>query len=66
VEHARAELDCLKRFAARVTETGELAQADLDAVDAEIAVLIEGDVAAAKAAPLPTEADLLTDVYVRY
>ena len=24
VEHARAELDCLKRFAAQVTETGEL------------------------------------------
>jgi pyruvate dehydrogenase E1 component alpha subunit len=66
VEHARAELDCLKRFAARVTETGELARADLDAVDAEIAALIEGDVAAAKAAPMPTEADLLTDVYVRY
>jgi pyruvate dehydrogenase E1 component alpha subunit len=66
VEHARAELDCLKRFAARVTETGELAQPDLDAVDADVATLIDESVAAAKAAPLPTEADLLTDVYVRY
>src|ERR671924_1198050 len=66
VEHARAELDCLKRFTDRVTETGELAQADLDAVDAEVAALIDKAVAAAKAAPLPTEADLLTDVYVRY
>jgi pyruvate dehydrogenase E1 component alpha subunit len=66
VEHARAELDCLKRFAARVTETGELAQADLDAVDAEVAALIEEGTEAAKAAPMPTEADLLTDVYVRY
>ena len=37
VEHARAELDCLKRFADRVTETGELARTDLDAVDAEVA-----------------------------
>jgi TPP-dependent pyruvate/acetoin dehydrogenase alpha subunit len=49
-----------------VTETGELAQADLDAVDAEVATLIEAGTQAAKAAPLPTEADLLTDVYVRY
>ena len=66
VARARAELDCLKRFAARVTETGELAQADLDAVDAEVAALIDQAVDDAKAAPLPTEADLLTDVYVRY
>src|SRR6266496_744123 len=66
VEHARAELDCLKRFAARVTETGELTPSDLDAVDAEVGALIDRAVAEAKAAPLPTEADLLTDVYVRY
>src|SRR5215472_12315343 len=66
VEHARAELDCLKRFAARVTETGELTRSDLDAVDAEVATMIDQAVAEAKAAPPPTEADLLTDVYVRY
>jgi acetoin:2,6-dichlorophenolindophenol oxidoreductase subunit alpha len=66
VEHARAELDCLSRFAARVTETSELAQADLDAIDAEIGAEIDKAVDDAKAAPLPTEADLLTDVYVRY
>lgn len=66
VEHARAELDCLKRFADRVTETGELARTDLDAVDAEVGALIDRAVDEAKAAPLPTEADLLTDVYVRY
>jgi acetoin:2,6-dichlorophenolindophenol oxidoreductase subunit alpha len=66
VEHARAELDCLKRFAARVTETGDLTRADLDAVDAEVANMIDNAVAEAKAAPLPAEADLLTDVYVRY
>jgi pyruvate dehydrogenase E1 component alpha subunit len=66
VEHARAELDCLKRFAARVTETGELTQSDLDAADAEVAATIDRAVDEAKAAPLPTEADLLTDVYVRY
>jgi pyruvate dehydrogenase E1 component alpha subunit len=66
VEHARAELDCLKRFAARVIETGELTQADLDAADAEVATVIDKAVDEAKGAPLPTEADLLTDVYVRY
>jgi len=66
VEHARAELDCLKRFATRVTETGELTRSDLDAVDAEVAAVIDRAVAEAKAAPQPTEADLLTDVYVRY
>jgi TPP-dependent pyruvate/acetoin dehydrogenase alpha subunit len=66
VTRARAELDCLARFAGRVTETGELARADLDAVDAQVAAMIDGAVDDAKAAPLPGEADLLTDVYVRY
>jgi len=66
VEHARAELDCLRRFAARVIETGELARSDLDAVDAEVATMIDKAVDEAKAAPLPTEADLLTDVYSHY
>jgi len=33
---------------------------------AEVATLIDKAVDEAKAAPLPTEADLLTDVYVRY
>jgi pyruvate dehydrogenase E1 component alpha subunit len=54
------------RFADRVTRTGELSRADLDAVDAEVAETIDAAVEWAKAAPLPTEADLLTDVYVRY
>jgi pyruvate dehydrogenase E1 component alpha subunit len=66
VEHARAELDCLRRFAARVTQTGELAASDLEAIDAEVAAMIDRAVMDAKAAPLPAEADLLTDVYVRY
>ena len=66
VEHARAELDCLKRFATRVAETGELTQSDLEAIDAEVAATIDRAVTEAKAAPLPDQADLLTDVYVRY
>jgi acetoin:2,6-dichlorophenolindophenol oxidoreductase subunit alpha len=66
VEHARAQLDCLRRFAARVTETGQLTREDLTAIDTEVAAVIDRAVDEAKAAPLPTEADLLTDVYVRY
>ena len=66
VARARAELDCLKRFSERVTQTGDLTRADLDAIDAEVAAMIDRSVDEAKAAPLPTEADLLTDVYVRY
>jgi pyruvate dehydrogenase E1 component alpha subunit len=66
VARARAELDCLLRFADRVTQAGELTRADLGAVDAEVAALIDVAVESAKGAPLPTEADLLTDVYVRY
>jgi len=66
VARARAELDCLLRFADRVRRTGELSQADMDAVDDEVAATVDAAVELAKAAPLPTEADLLTDVYVRY
>jgi acetoin:2,6-dichlorophenolindophenol oxidoreductase subunit alpha len=66
VARARAELDCLSRFADRVTRTGELTRTELDAADAEVAATIDAAVESAKAAPLPTEADLLTDVYVRY
>jgi pyruvate dehydrogenase E1 component alpha subunit len=62
----RADKDCLKRFRARVTEAGLLARAELDAVDREVMALIDSSVAAALAAPMPTEADLMTDVYVSY
>jgi pyruvate dehydrogenase E1 component alpha subunit len=66
VAEAREKLDCLKRFRARVTEGGLLSADQLDAVDREVAELIDRSVAEAKAAPRPGEADLLTDVYVSY
>jgi pyruvate dehydrogenase E1 component alpha subunit len=66
VAEAREKLDCLKRFRARVTEGGLLSTDQLDAVDREVAELIDRAVAEAKAAPRPGEADLLTDVYVSY
>ncbi len=66
VARARETLDCLLRFRARVTGTGELAAEQLDTVDAEVAALIDEAVADAKAAPRPTAADLTTDVYATY
>jgi pyruvate dehydrogenase E1 component alpha subunit len=66
VTEAKSDLDCLKRFRGQVTEAGQLSDADLDAIDAEVASLIEETVAEAKAAPEPSSSDLLTDVYVNY
>ena len=66
VRNARENLDCLKRFRARVTDAGQLTAAQLDAVDAEVGALIDRSVEEAEAAPKPTQADLLTDVYVSY
>jgi len=66
VAQAREKLDCLKRFRARVTESGELTTDQLDAVDREVATLIDSAVDEAKAAPEPAATELLTDVYVTY
>jgi pyruvate dehydrogenase E1 component alpha subunit len=66
VANAREHLDCLKRFRSRVVESGHVAAADLDRIDAEVADLIDAAVADAKAAAKPTAADLETDVYNRY
>jgi len=66
LDDIRANQDCLKKFAAAVTAAGVLAAAELQAIDREVLALIERAVAEAKAAPLPTQADLLTDVYVTY
>ena len=66
VDNIRANQDCLKSFSKTVTASGVLSQADLEACDTEVLSLIEEAVSSAKAAELPTEADLLTDVYVNY
>ena len=58
--------DPLSGFRRRVIDASLLTAADLDAVDAEISAEIAAAVADARAAPMPTEADLLTDVYVSY
>jgi acetoin:2,6-dichlorophenolindophenol oxidoreductase subunit alpha len=66
VAQARAKLDCLIRFRGRVTQTGQLSEADLDRIDGEVAGLIDEAVAEAKAAEKPGPADLETDVYITY
>jgi len=66
IEDNRANRDCIKQFSHRVREAGVISQAEMEAIDAEVAKLIDDAVDAAKAAPLPTPADLTTDVYVKY
>ena len=66
VQALRDNKDCLMQFARRVTQSGALTQADLDAIDAEVKALIDDSVVKAKSDPKPGEADLLTDVYVSY
>jgi acetoin:2,6-dichlorophenolindophenol oxidoreductase subunit alpha len=66
LEDIRVNKDCIKMFSQRVTESGVIARGELDAIDREIVAQIQDAVAAAKSAPLPTAADLLTDVYVSY
>jgi pyruvate dehydrogenase E1 component alpha subunit len=66
VDDIRANRDCLKKFRHEVTAAGVLSADDLKDIDEEVAALIEHAVKEAKAAPLPTEADLITDVYVKY
>jgi pyruvate dehydrogenase E1 component alpha subunit len=66
VKNIRATKDCLDRFRDRVTREHDIAAAELDAIDAEVARLIDDAVAAAVAAPDPAPEDLLTDVYIKY
>jgi acetoin:2,6-dichlorophenolindophenol oxidoreductase subunit alpha len=66
VENLRRERDCLDAFSRRVTSAGLIEQSELDEIDGAVGELIERAVADAKAAPDPTPADVLTDVYVSY
>ena len=66
LKNAKANMDCLKHFRRRVTESGLLTEAQLAEVDNQTAQLIEEAVTEAKAAPVPEPQELLTDVYVTY
>jgi acetoin:2,6-dichlorophenolindophenol oxidoreductase subunit alpha len=64
VARFRESMDCLKRFRARTREL--LDAAELDTLDTEMTGLVDRAVAQAKAAAPPGEADLHSDVYIRY
>jgi pyruvate dehydrogenase E1 component alpha subunit len=66
VAQLRETMDCLKRFRARMQSDKTVSGAELDAIDAEVLALIDRAVADAKAAPLPAESELTTDVYISY
>ncbi len=66
VEKLRAERDCLTLFRTRVGEAGLLEADQLDAIDGEVAELIDEAVAEAVAAPPPAPETLTTDVYASY
>nr|WP_294529689.1 thiamine pyrophosphate-dependent dehydrogenase E1 component subunit alpha [uncultured Rhodopila sp.] len=66
VDRLRNDRDCLKRFRSKVTEAALLDASELDSIDHAVAEQIDTSVRNAKSAPPPTEADLLTDVYVAY
>ena len=64
VRRLREERDCIKNFTEKVTSSRLVTDADLAAIDDQVAGLIEDSVARAQAAPKPGKEDLLTDVYV--
>ena len=66
VKHLRETRDCLQHFRARVSEAALLETGALDAVDAEVAALIDQAIVDARAAEPPDASQLLTDVYVSY
>jgi TPP-dependent pyruvate/acetoin dehydrogenase alpha subunit len=66
VKRLRDERDCLANFRTRVTEAALLEAGALDAVDSEVATLIDRAVETAREASIPPESALLTDVYVSY
>jgi pyruvate dehydrogenase E1 component alpha subunit len=65
-DRVRQSMDALDIFRQRVVEASLLGTAELEAIDRSAKDHIAHAMAEAKKAPLPTEADLLTDVYVRY
>jgi acetoin:2,6-dichlorophenolindophenol oxidoreductase subunit alpha len=66
VKRLREEVCCLKRFSAEVTTNHGVDQAQLHAIDVEVATLINEAVAFAESSPEPELSDLTTDVYINY
>jgi acetoin:2,6-dichlorophenolindophenol oxidoreductase subunit alpha len=66
LDRLREERDCLKIFRARVVKAKLLDESELDAIDDEVAALIDEAVAEARAAEPPRPEDVLEDVYASY
>jgi pyruvate dehydrogenase E1 component alpha subunit len=66
VASLRANSDPIALFRQRVVEASLLKPDELDEIDRSTKAGMARIVAEAKSAAMPTEADLLTDVYVRY
>jgi pyruvate dehydrogenase E1 component alpha subunit len=66
LDRLRAERDCLKIFRQSVTGAALLSDADLDAIDTDALSTIENAVQASRAAPRPTAANVLDNVYISY
>lgn len=66
VESVRKDSDCLKNFRTSVTDGNRLKSAELDAVEVEVAILIDEAVAEAKAADFPSPNSVHKDVYISY
>ncbi len=65
-EENRAHRDCLKIFTGKILEAGVVESGELARIDSEVVDLIDDALESAKAAPLPSAAELTTDVYVSY
>jgi pyruvate dehydrogenase E1 component alpha subunit len=66
VARLRETMNCIPNFRKTAVGNGWLTDADIDAVDAEVAALIDEAVDAARTAPRPTADQVTTDVYISY
>jgi len=66
VKKLRETSDPIQKFISRVTGSGQLSMDELKAIDSEILAMLDEQVAAAKAAPVPPAEALYSDVYINY
>ncbi|GAB3311140.1 thiamine pyrophosphate-dependent dehydrogenase E1 component subunit alpha [Haliea atlantica] len=66
VERQRREMDCIPVFVDRITKSKSVTRKALEAIDAEVDLLIDEAVEEALAAPYPAPEELHTDVYKTY
>ncbi|MBT9521281.1 MAG: thiamine pyrophosphate-dependent dehydrogenase E1 component subunit alpha [Dechloromonas sp.] len=66
LDDIRENHDCIKILATQLKSSGVVSADELLAIDQQVIELIETAVKEAKAAPMPTLADLTSDVYINY